>query len=374
MRKILLLLIAVLPLMAMAKDNNDNTNPKYLAGAIKTDTNGKVSFKKTIAVNNMSKDEIYNHILTWANDQFKSHDGMKSRVVYSNREEGQIAATAEEYIVFSSSALSLDRSRIYYHLFINIDDNQCEMDMTRIRYWYEENRDGGEKYSAEGWITDDMALNKKKTKLAPMTGKFRRETIDLKDNLFKSASMALGIYPNAQVNQYAQMNQNAQPSASQNAQGAAVATATVIPAATLQPAKKINASANKNLEATDIEQLPTNLSELIAAGKIALEANGEKIDVNAECWGGFGKLFNKDVTYTIVDQSKMMANVLLKNSEKFSIMIYAQGEEKAMIVIECKKPMLQEMSAEDLKSLNPNITANKKYNMYIGEVTKVMMR
>lgn len=56
------------------------------------------------------------------------------------------------------------------------------MTMTRIRYWYDENRDGGEKYTAEEWITDDMALNKKKTKLAPICGKFRRETIDLKDD------------------------------------------------------------------------------------------------------------------------------------------------------------------------------------------------
>ena len=64
--------------------------------------------------------------------------------------------------------------------------------MTRIRYWYDEARDGGEKYSAEEWITDDMALNKKKTKLAPICGKFRRETIDLKDELFQSAASALG--------------------------------------------------------------------------------------------------------------------------------------------------------------------------------------
>ena len=34
--------------------------------------------------------------------------------------------------------------------------------MTRIRYWYDEARDGGEKYSAEEWIVDDMALNKSK--------------------------------------------------------------------------------------------------------------------------------------------------------------------------------------------------------------------
>ena len=37
-----------------------------------------------------------------------------------------------------------------------------------------------------------MALNKSKTKLAPICGKFRRKTIDLKDELFKSIQSSLG--------------------------------------------------------------------------------------------------------------------------------------------------------------------------------------
>ena len=69
---------------------------------------------------------------------------------------------------------------------------KCDLEMTRIRYWYDEARDGGEKYVAEEWITDDMALNKSKTKLTPICGKFRRKTIDLKDELFKSIQSSLG--------------------------------------------------------------------------------------------------------------------------------------------------------------------------------------
>ena len=131
-------------------------------------------------------------MLDWAKGRFKPDGKLYSHVSYSNEEEGVIAASAEEYIIFSSSALSLDRTRIYYQLLINTKDGKCDLMMTRIRYWYDEARDGGEKYSAEEWITDDMALNKKKTKLAPICGKFRRETIDLKDELFQSAASALG--------------------------------------------------------------------------------------------------------------------------------------------------------------------------------------
>jgi len=39
-------------------------------------------------------------------------------------------------------------------------------------------------YRAEEWINDRYGLNKKQTKLARVSGKFRRKTIDRKDYLF----------------------------------------------------------------------------------------------------------------------------------------------------------------------------------------------
>ena len=44
----------------------------------------------------------------------------------------------------------------------------------------------GTYYSAEEWITDDNAVNKKNTRLYPGTAKFRRKTIDRKDMLFET--------------------------------------------------------------------------------------------------------------------------------------------------------------------------------------------
>jgi hypothetical protein len=46
----------------------------------------------------------------------------------------------------------------------------------------------------------------------------------------------------------------------------------------------------------------------------------------------------------------------------------------ASVVIECKKAMSQKMTAEELKSLNQNADTSKQYTMYIGEVTKTLMR
>ena len=120
---------------------------------------------------------------------------------YTNEDEGTIAAGGKEYLVFSSSALSLDRTRIYYQLFITCENGKCDIEMTRIRYWYDEARDGGEKYSAEEWIVDDMALNKSKKPSRSHLRQIQKETIDLKDTLFKSIQDTLGnkVLNNSQI-------------------------------------------------------------------------------------------------------------------------------------------------------------------------------
>ena len=186
MKKFIALFLICLPLMAVAQTDN-----KYLEGAVPVN-NDKVEFSTELQVPAMTKQQIYDTMLDWANNKFQPKDKFNARVLYTNPQDGSIAVGGEEYMVFSSSALSLDRTRIYYLLSIVCDNGKCQIDMNRIRYWYNEARDGGEKYTAEEWITDEMALNKAKTKLAPVCGKFRKKTIDLKDELFAEMRSALG--------------------------------------------------------------------------------------------------------------------------------------------------------------------------------------
>ena len=65
---------------------------------------GKVTFNHEIKAPSLSKEQLYKQMLDWANNRFKSDGKLQSRVVYTNEKEGDIAASAEEYIVFSSSA------------------------------------------------------------------------------------------------------------------------------------------------------------------------------------------------------------------------------------------------------------------------------
>ena len=242
MNRFLAILLVCFPLALAANESNDNTDPKYLENAI-TLVDGKVTFQQTLEAPSLSKEELYDLFLNWANERFKpSNEKLnQNKVVYTNPQEGEIAAIAEEYIVFSSSALSLDRTRIYYQFFIKTEDGRCDLTMSRIRYWYDENRDGGQHYNAEEWITDKMALNKKKTKLAPICGKFRRETIDLKDKLFEDAAKVIG-----------------------NIQPAQTPATTLVPAPTVA-IESVPSTTPKELQTVTIEKLPANLSELAAA-------------------------------------------------------------------------------------------------------------
>lgn len=403
MKKFICILLALLPLFAVAKDDKnkkeDNYNPKYLAGAV-TLTNGKVVFDQTFNAPSLSKDAIFDQLLTWANERFQPVDDMHSRVVYSNKEDGQIAAMGEEYIVFTSSALSLDRTRIYYQLSMFASEGSFKIEMSRIRYWYDENRDGGEKYTAEEWIVDDMALAKKKTKLAPICGKFRRETIDLKDELFKQAMLAVAV-PSSSKMQTAEAvvspaNQVATAISAQTATSAQAATTqvqtvqTATPVQTVQPATPVQATkapvqtaqttpvaptqlgAKKELVAISLNQLPSNLNEIAAAGRLTITAGEEEIEVKPEAWGGFGKLLNKDVTYTLIDKSRIAISLIMEHSDTYKISFYQNGSADPYVTIDCKKTMKQELTSEELKSLNQQVDGNKQYVMYIGAVTRCM--
>ncbi len=72
---------------------------------------GKVSFKTEIQAPSLTKDQLYGTMLKWATERFKPEGKFNARVLYTNEDEGTIAAGGEEYLVFSSSALS-----VVYHL------------------------------------------------------------------------------------------------------------------------------------------------------------------------------------------------------------------------------------------------------------------
>ena len=159
-------------------------DPKYLEGAITTDANGKIEFVLDTDANGKSAEEIYNIVYNYMNGLAQGDQNIQSRVALVNPQEHIIANMMDEWLVFSSSFISLDRSEFKYQLVAKISDNKLHLTMCRLTYIYEEGRSTGFTEPAENVISDKVALTKKKNDLARMYGKFRRRTIDRKDQIF----------------------------------------------------------------------------------------------------------------------------------------------------------------------------------------------
>lgn len=164
-------------------------DPKYLAGAIQLNAEGKVEFVLDTQANGKSADEIYNIVFQYMSKLIKNEQNINSRIALVNRNnknEQIIACIMDEWFVFNQSFISLDRSETKYQLVATISDNHLRLSMTRIVFNYEEGRSTGFKEPAENVITDKYALTKKKNDLAKIYGKFRRGTIDRKDQIFNN--------------------------------------------------------------------------------------------------------------------------------------------------------------------------------------------
>ena len=162
-------------------------DPKYLAGAIQLNAEGKVEFVLDTQASGKSADEIYNIVFQYMSKLIKNEQNINSRIALVNRNnknEQIIACIMDEWFVFNQSFISLDRSETKYQLVATISDNHLHLSMTRIVFNYEEGRSTGFKEPAENVITDKYALTKKKNDLAKIYGKFRRGTIDRKDQIF----------------------------------------------------------------------------------------------------------------------------------------------------------------------------------------------
>ena len=219
MKKLIIAILALLPMAALAQNNvweipDEDTqeqtqkaqkqevakpqeDPKYLAGSV-PEVDGHVVFTLDKDVPGMSADSIYNkvyHIFEAVVKEGRT-SGLtpESRIAAVNKGEHTVAARINEWLVFTNNFISLDRTEFTYTLIAQATDQHIKVTMERISYAYETNRsNGGMKVSADKWITDKYAMNKKGTKLYKGSGKFRKKTIDRKDNIFGRIEVALGL-------------------------------------------------------------------------------------------------------------------------------------------------------------------------------------
>lgn len=164
-----------------AKQKED---PKYLEGAITFDEQGKIVFDTEIEAPGKSAAQLYDLVFDYMSGLTQDKESKASRMALVNKDEHIIVNTMDEWLVFSNSFISLDRTECKYNLIAKITDGKVSLSINHINYIYEEGRQTGFKLPAEEVIIDKVALTKKKNDLARIFGKFRKKTIDRKDQIF----------------------------------------------------------------------------------------------------------------------------------------------------------------------------------------------
>lgn len=202
MKKFLIAIIMALPLAVSAQDNTwerieqdpvekENRDAKYLVPDAVPVVDGKVTWTATIQAPGKSADEIYRILLAQLTKMTTEPNQLENSIVAVKDSTGhRLGAAIHEWLVFKSVALSLDRTQLHFQLLCTCADGKAEVEMTRIYYDYDTDRKPI-RYMAEEWITDRYCVNKKHTRLYPVSGKFRRKTIDRKDFIFNKLNTLL---------------------------------------------------------------------------------------------------------------------------------------------------------------------------------------
>jgi len=195
MKKIFLAMLLAMPLTIAAQDNSwerieqepttkENRDAKYLVENAVPEVDGLVCWEKTIEAPGKTAAQIYDILLAQMEKMTKEPNQIaNSNVAIKNADKHELGAVYHEWLVFKNSALSLDRTQLNFQLLVTCADGQATVKIKHITYDYDLERKP-EHYKAEEWITDKYCVNKKHTKLYPISGKFRRKTIDRKDYIF----------------------------------------------------------------------------------------------------------------------------------------------------------------------------------------------
>lgn len=425
MKKLLLILFVALAGSIFAQENADME--KYLNKDAVPVVDGKVVFSDKIDIlEGYSAEQVGAIATKWLEGLLAGFESPKNRIVLSK--DNRIAATGYAEVIFTNNAISLDRAFMNCVLIVNYSANECSVSLERIKYDYN-NAGKSESYLAEDYITYENAVNKKGTKLSAITGKFRKGTIDKKDEIFKSFREAFKYYSRQGIAQvvkdapHVMIAQQAQQQTVSAGQQQAVPVKEAVQASVPMVAAKVEAapadaatvqSGVGNLSGyrkIDPENIPGNFIKMVSKDWMLITAgNKEKFNMMTASWGGIGVLYNKPVAICFINPARYTYQVI-ENSDTYTLTFYTEAyrdalkycgsksgrdEDKvkgsgltpvetangamafgqAWMIIECKKLVSQSIS---LDAINNKEEQNKRaaqpmHKMYIGEILNVWVK
>ncbi|PXV58880.1 flavin reductase (DIM6/NTAB) family NADH-FMN oxidoreductase RutF [Dysgonomonas alginatilytica] len=406
-KHILFILFAIISLSTYAQ-----VDSKYLKGAV-PEVDGKIVFSSTIKVNNSVSDEkIFDLMNKWAQENYASPTNPKQRILLANPADKTIACRGEKDIIFSKSALSLDKTTITYQLILKIESGECLATVKNIKYDY---YDKGNKdyYTAEEMISDKVALNGEK--LNRYYDKFRTHTIDSINGIFNS----IDIYLNGVKRREGAVDAEVQRTIPMTNLTEATPSIPMVPLVASSPAGESAQTTNTTSGATlagfrqiSADKIPGNIVKLLNNATLITSGSGDDINVMTASWGGLGVFWEKPVAFCFLGAQRYSISTMDKG-DTYTISFYTEAyndaiqycgsvsgrnEDKikgsgltpiktpsgatafteAWMILECKKMIAQPLSQDAIADTTSD--AAKKWNgkalhkMYIGEILNVWIK
>ena len=421
-RRVLMVLLSLMVGIAATSQESDGQEKYLKAGAVPV-VEGKVVFSDSVSiVQGYSSQQVNAIARSWIDGYLKENKGPKNRVVTDA--DGRIDAMAQIEIVFTKNSFSYDRAMMNFVVSLNTSADKCQLTISRISYNYNDGTDM-ELIMAEDYITDANAVNKKGTRLFPITGKFRRKTIDAVDDIFSSFRDAMKFYSKEGMAEIVSkaphvMAAQGHPAAQMVQAPYEVQTHPQVQPQTVPAHQAQNRTmAEKHSGTTGIEgfrkispeELSGNIIKMISQEWMLITAgNGEKANMMTASWGGVGVLYNKPVAICFINPARYTYSIMEKN-DTYTLTFYpgeykdvlqycgtksGRDEDKikgsgltplytengavafsqACIIIECRKLLSQSLM---LDAIEDETERNKRamqpmHKMYIGEILNVWVK
>lgn len=410
MNKYLLLVsLSLVSLCSVAQQN------KYLSGAV-PEVDGKVIFEKSIAVKQpIDDDRFFSLMDKWAQDNYKADGDLESRVLLSDSQSRKIACGGEKYLVFKKSALVLDQAKMTYQMILEIGSGKCNVTVRNIKYDYSDNKD---QQPAEQMITDKVALNKKGDKLNRYYDKFRMQTIDSINSIFRSIDVYLnGVNTTGAAAQQAVSVSEPPVAASDAAEHKQIGLPIVsIPSAvpsvpSLQSTVGVSETgAMSGYKRIAPDKIPGNYIKLLNDWTLITSGSADQMGVTTAVWGGLGSFLEKPVVFCFLNPAHYSVKTMDKG-DTYTISFYTEAYKdnlrycssesesttdkikgsgltpiktpsgatafsEAWMIIECKKIVSQQLSPDAVmdKSLSGEWSKSGYHKMYVGEIVNVWIK
>ena len=423
MKRVLLILILLFSGISISfAQLNSGDMGKYLAKDAVVVKDGYVVFAEDVKLlDGLSAAQVGDVAGKWLDEYLGKFDKASNRII--SKSANKLVAVGDRELVFTDNAISLDKCRISYVLTVEWSESDCQIRIERIRYVYDDGK-GPDRFTAESYITDENSVNKSRTKLTPVTGKFRKKTIDFADEVFASFKESFKYYSAAGL---ADIVKNAPQVMQVQVAPATAAASTPESSQVASPVKAVSASVSDS-KTEDIhipekvggldgfrkvspEELEGNFIHKISKEWMLITAGSkDKFNMMTASWGGVGVLYNKPVAICFINPARYTYQII-ENSDTFTLTFYPQQYRKALeycgtksgrdedkvkgsgltpveigaesmafaqanIIIECRKLVSQSISLDaiDNKEERNKRATQAMHKMYIGEIVNVWVK